>query len=172
MPPSTMLMRNTGRQPSPAMFGVDDQTPATIGPSTAETAQTGPKTAKARGSCSRENEAISSPIPCGISSAPKPPCSSRDRDQHTGSAARPQASKVRAVKPAMLIEEDPALAVAVAEPPADDQQHAHGQGKLAPSHLISDCAAADVVHDRRGGDVGDGGVHQVEDVGDQHDQPG
>ena len=52
-------------------------------------------------------------------------------------------------------------------PAADLIVHTTLEPKLQEAARL---AATDVMHDRGRGDVGDGGVHQVEDVGDQHDR--
>lgn len=74
--------------------------PAAMGPSTAEPPMTGPNALTARGICSRENVASRMPMPCGISSAPKPPCTSRPAMSMAGSMDRPQRAEA-AVNPAM-----------------------------------------------------------------------
>ena len=99
--PRTMLIRKIGRQVRPAMSALMRK-PATMGPSTAEAPITGPNALKTRGSCSRENVPIRMPMPCGISSAPKPPCTSRPAISMAGSADRPHHSEAR-VNPAMPI---------------------------------------------------------------------
>jgi hypothetical protein len=99
--PSTMLMRKIGRQVRPAMSALMRK-PAMIGPSTAEAPMTGPNALNTRGSCSRENVRRRMPMPWGISSAPKPPCTSRPAISMAGSADRPHQSEAR-VNPAMPI---------------------------------------------------------------------
>ena len=56
-----MLIRNTGRQVSPPMLA-PMRKPATIGTSAAAPPLTGPKALAARGNCSREKFAMSSPV--------------------------------------------------------------------------------------------------------------
>ncbi len=115
-------------------------------------------------------------MPCGISSAPKPPCTSRPAISMAGPTARPHAERGEG-EPGDAEEEHAPLAVPVAEPAADHQQDAHGQGVAGPQPLDQRLAAADVADDGRRGDVGDRRVHQVQHVGEQHDgqdqpQPG
>ena len=99
--PRTMLIRKIGRQVRPAMLALMMK-PARIGPSTAEAPMTGPNALTAPRSCSRENAPIRMPMPCGISSAPKPPWTSRLAISMAGSADSPQASEA-SVNPAMPI---------------------------------------------------------------------
>ena len=60
--PSTMLIRNTGRQVSPAMLALM-MNPARIGPAIAEPPSTGPKTTKAVGCWARFRLVIKMPMP-------------------------------------------------------------------------------------------------------------
>ena len=99
--PRTMLIRNIGRQARPAISALMIN-PATIGPSTAETPMTGPNAVNAPRSCSRENAAMRMLMPCGISRAPNPPCTSRPAISMTGSTDRPH-QREAAVNPAMPI---------------------------------------------------------------------
>jgi len=89
--PSTILIRNTGRQVRPAMLALMMK-PATIGPRTAEAPSTDPNAANARGIWSREKAAVRMPMPCGMNRAPNPPCTSRAATSMPGSWASPHAS--------------------------------------------------------------------------------
>ena len=99
--PSTMLIRNMGRQPSPNRLASISR-PASSGPPTADSPRTGPKALNALPMCSRGKTEPSMPKPCGISSAPNAPWTSRATMIEGGSQARPQASEA-AVKPARPI---------------------------------------------------------------------
>ena len=66
-------------------------------------------------------------------------------------------------------EEDTPLPVAVTESPADHEQDTEGEGVARAQPLDQGLTAPDVADDRRGGDVGDRRVHEVEDVGDDDD---
>ena len=60
-----------------------------MGPRMAEAPITGPKTPNARGSCSRDSAPSRIPMPWGISSAPKLPCTSCPAMSMAGSTDRP-----------------------------------------------------------------------------------
>ena len=65
-------------------------------------------------------------------------------------------------------QEHPPLAVPVAEPGADHQQHPHRERVAGAEPLDQRLAAADVADDGGRGDVGDRRVHQVEHIGQDH----
>ena len=67
-------------------------------------------------------------------------------------------------------QEQPAAAEHVAEPGAGDQEHGEGQRVAGGQPLQGGGAAAEGGPDRRAGDVDDRRVHEIHDVGGDHDR--
>ena len=94
-------MRKIIRQPVPSRSALTSQ-PARIGPPTAARPITGPKAANAPPISAGGKTVLIMPRPCGISSAPKPPCRTRMAIRKSGLGASAQAAEA-SVKPAMPI---------------------------------------------------------------------
>ena len=111
--------------------------------------------------------------PWGIITAPKSPCRTRNAISAPAVGASPHSSEatVKPAMPMMNIRRRPTRSPARAEmtsPTAKDIVYA------ASTHCRVLGAAAEVGLDRRAGQVGDRGVEQVHDVGDDddgHDHP-
>ena len=96
--PIGTLMRNTSRQPMPQR-SASTRPPARIGAATAEKPIIGPKTPKTLGISSSAKTSFSMPKPCGIISAPNPPCRTRKAISTGAFGATAQAADIT-VKPA------------------------------------------------------------------------
>ena len=92
-------MRKIIRQPVPSRSAETSQ-PARIGPAMAARPMIGPKAAKAPPISLGGKTVLIMPRPCGISSAPKPPCSTRVAIRTSGDGASAHAIEA-SVKPAM-----------------------------------------------------------------------
>jgi hypothetical protein len=97
--PIGRLIPKIMRQPVPKTSALISS-PATIGPSTAESPISGPKMPQAFLISSPGKRSLVSPKPCGIITAPDAPCSSRATISISGDTAVAQASEV-SVKPAI-----------------------------------------------------------------------
>src|SRR5215469_4278166 len=89
------------------------------------------------------------------------------RDDEHGRARRQAADGRGDGEPGHAGDEQPALAVLVTQPPAHDQQGAHGQRVSGTEPLHERWPAAQMGHDGGSGDVGDRGIEQVQQVSDQ-----
>ncbi len=92
-------MRKIIRQPVPRRSAETSQ-PARIGPPTAARPMTGPKVPNAPPISEGGKTVLMMPRPCGISSAPKPPCRTRVAISRSGEGASAQAAEA-SVKPTM-----------------------------------------------------------------------
>ena len=92
-------MRKIIRQPVPSRSAETSQ-PARIGPAIAASPMTGPKAAKAPPISFGGKTVLIMPSPCGISSAPKPPCNTRVAISTSGDGASAHAIEA-SVKPVM-----------------------------------------------------------------------
>ena len=140
--------------------------PASTGPPADASPSMGPKAARALPSMSLGKVLVMIAMPCGMRSAPNPPCATRAKMRTAGLGARPADERGEG-EAGHADEEHPALAVLVAQAPAHDQQGAHGQRVGGAKPLDQRRAAAQVGHDGGRGDVGDGRIEQVKQVGDQ-----
>jgi hypothetical protein len=95
------LTRKIIRQPVPNR-SASTSTPDSTGPSTAARPITGPKAANALAISSGGKQALIMASPCGIITAPNPPCSTRNAIIEAGSHASPHSSEAT-VNPAAPI---------------------------------------------------------------------
>ena len=168
--PSGTLMRKIMRQPVPSRSAETSQ-PARIGPAMAARPMIGPKAAKAPPISLGGKTVLIMPSPCGISSAPKPPCSTRVAMRSVG--RRRQRARDRGQREAGdADDEDAPAAEDVAQATADDHEHGEGERVAGRPPLHGGGAAAELVADGRRGDGDDGAVEQIHDLGDEHDARG
>ena len=166
--PIGTLMRNTSRHPIPHRLA-STSAPARIGAARIERPITGPKAPKTLVISSSSKTSLSIPNPWGIISAPNEPCSTRKAISTPGEGAT-RAGRGHHREASGADQEQTAAAEHVAQPGAGDQEHGERERVAGGQPLQGGGAAAERGPDRRAGDVDDRRVHEIHDVGGDHDR--
>ena len=139
-------MRKIIRQPVPSRSAETSQ-PGEDRPADGGEPHHGPNAANAPPISDGGKTVLIMPSPCGMSSAPKPPCRTRIAIRKSGDGASAHAADA-AVKPAIPIDEHALAAEEVAEAAADDHEHAERERVAGRPPLHRGGAAAELVRGR------------------------